>query len=488
MSDSATTRTGPSASASTAADELCFTPATELARLLREKQVSARELLEAHLDRIERVNPAINAIVTMDVDAARAEAARADETLASGHLLGVLHGLPAAHKDTHATGGMRTTSGSPTLAQHVPPEDELVVARMRTAGAVRVGKTNVPEFAAGSHTFNPVFGVTRNPYALDRSAGGSSGGAAAALAAGLVPVAEGSDMGGSLRNPAGFCNVVGLRPTPGRVPQHPAVNGFATLSVQGPMGRTVADVALSLAAMAGPDARVPISLQDEGSTFAPPLPGTLQNGLRVAWAPTLGGRVPVDAEVREQLAGVPEVFAGLGADVTEDCPDLDHADDVFGTLRAWLFELQLGEVARRHPDEVKQAIHWNVEKGRQLTGADVARAEAKHTRLYEKVVEFFERYDVLLAPTTQVVPFDIDQEYPTLVDGQQQESYLDWMRSCTLISATGAPALSVPAGFTSSGLPVGLQVIGPPRADRRVLEVGHVFEQATHFGARRPQL
>jgi amidase len=472
----------------TSADDLCFTPATELARMLRQREVSARELLEAHLDRIERVNPRINAIVTMDVDAARAEAARADEALAGGHTLGVLHGLPAAHKDTHATGGMRTTSGSPTLANHVPPKDELVVARMRAAGAVRVGKTNVPEFAAGSHTFNPVFGVTRNPYALDRSAGGSSGGASAALAAGLVSVAEGSDMGGSLRNPAAFCNVVGLRPTPGRVPQHPAVNGWSTLSVQGPMGRTVSDVALGLSAMAGPDPRVPISLQDEPSMFAPPLSGQLPVGLRVAWAPTLGGRVPVDAEVREQLAAVPEVFAGLGAEVTEDCPDLDLADDVFGTLRAWLFALQLGEVARRHPGQVKQAIHWNVEKGEGLSGADVALAEAKHTRLYEKVVEFFERYDVLLAPTTQVVPFDVDQEYPTLVDGQEQQSYLDWMRSCTLISATGAPALSVPAGFTPSGLPVGLQIVGPPRADRRVLEVGHVYEQATRFGDRRPQL
>jgi amidase len=482
------TESATKSSGTTTGDELCFTPATVLAGLLRDKKVSARELLEAHLDRIERVNPSINAIVTLDVEGARSQAARADEALARGQVLGVLHGLPAAHKDTHATGGMRTTSGSPTLADHVPPKDELVVARMRAAGAVRVGKTNVPEFAAGSHTFNPVFGVTRNPYALDRSAGGSSGGAAAALAAGLVPVAEGSDMGGSLRNPAAFCNVVGLRPTPGRVPQHPAVDGWSTLSVQGPMGRTVADVALGLSAIAGPDPRVPISLQDEPSTFASPLPDALPNGLRVAWAPTLGGRVPVDADVREQLARVPEVFEGLGARVSEDCPDLGYADEVFGTLRAWLFELQLGEVARRHPEQVKQAIHWNVEKGQQLSGADVARAEAKHTRLYEKVVEFFERYDVLLAPTTQVVPFDVDQEYPTLVDGQQQESYLDWMRSCTLISATGAPALSVPAGFTPSGLPVGLQIIGPPRADRRVLEVGHVFERATSYGERRPQL
>jgi amidase len=484
VSDSTSTATTPR---SQTGDELCFTPATELARMLREREVSARELLEAHLDRIERVNPTINAIVTLDVDGARAQAAHADEELAHGRVLGVLHGLPAAHKDTHATGGMRTTSGSPTLANHVPVNDELVVARMREAGAIRVGKTNVPEFAAGSHTFNPIFGVTRNPYALDRSAGGSSGGAAAALAAGLIPVAEGSDMGGSLRNPAAFCNVVGLRPTPGRVPRHPTADGVSTLSVQGPMGRTVADVALGLSALGGPDPRVPISLQDAPELFAPPLPDNLP-GLRVAWAPTLGGIIPVDAEVRERLAGVPEVFSGLGAQVTEDCPDLGYADEVFATLRAWLYALQLGEVVRRHPDQVKPAIHWNVEKGQKLSGADVAAAEAKHTRLHEKVVAFFERYDVLLAPTTQVVPFDVDTEYPTLVDGQEQENYVDWMRSCSLITATGTPALSVPAGFTPSGLPVGLQIIGAPRADRRVLEVGHVFEQATRYGERRPQL
>jgi amidase len=262
-------------------DDLCLRPATELAALVRAREVSARELLDAHLARIARLDPALNAIVTLDADGARAAADAADAALAAGRPVGPLHGLPVAHKDTHLTGGMRTTWGSPLFADHVPEDDELVVARLRAAGAIRVGKTNTPEFAAGSHTFNPVFGVTHNPYRHGLSAGGSSGGAAGALAAGLVPVAEGSDMGGSLRNPAAFCNVVGLRPTPGRVPTWPAPIGWSTLSVQGPMGRTVADVALQLSAIAGPDLRVPISLEGDGAGFAAPLPEDL-TGLRIA--------------------------------------------------------------------------------------------------------------------------------------------------------------------------------------------------------------
>lgn len=455
--------------------------------MVRAREVSARELLEAHLARIERVDPAVNAVVTVDAEGARAAADAADALLASGEPVGPLHGLPVAHKDTHATGGMRTTWGSPLHTDTVPLRDELVVARLRAAGAIRVGKTNVPEFAAGSHTFNPVFGVTHNPYRHGLSAGGSSGGAAAALAAGLVPVAEGSDMGGSLRNPAGFCNVVGLRPTPGRVPTWPAPIGWSQLSVQGPMGRTVADVALQLSVLAGPDPRVPISLGEPGAGFAAPLPDRL-DGLRVAWAPDLGERVTVDPAITAVLSASLGVFADLGAVVEEACPDLDGADEVFGTLRAWLFESSFGELGRRHPDEVKESIRWNAELGARLTGPDLARAEIAHTKLYERVVEFFGRYDVLLAPTTQVLPFPVELEYPTEIAGVHQENYLEWMRSCTIISATGCPALSVPGGFTGDGLPVGLQVIGPPRADRRVLEVGHAFEQATRFGERRPEL
>jgi amidase len=468
-------------------DDLCFRPATELAAMLRTRQISARELLDAHLDRIAAVDPSVNAIVTLDASGARAAADAADAALAAGEDVGPLHGLPVAHKDTHATGGMRTTWGSPLHADTVPLRDELVVARYREAGAVRLGKTNVPEFAAGSHTFNPLFGATHNPYRYGLSAGGSSGGAAAALAAGMVPLAEGSDMGGSLRNPAAFCNVVGLRPTPGRVPTWPAAMAWSQLSVQGPMGRTVADVALQLSVLAGPDPRVPISLGDDGAAFAAPLPERL-DGLRVAWAPDLGGRVTVDPAITAVLGASLPVFESLGAAVEEDCPRLDGADEVFGTLRAWLFDAAYSELGRRHPDKVKESIRWNAEQGAKLTGSELARAEAAHTKLYERMVAFFERFDVLIAPTTQVLPFPVEIEYPTEIAGVHQENYLEWMRSCTVISATGCPALSVPGGFTPDGLPVGLQIIAAPRAERTLLEVGHAFEQATRFGDRRPPL
>lgn len=461
--------------------------ARDQAAAVRRREISARELLELHLTRIAERNPQLNAIVSLDEDRARAGAAAADQALTSGAEVGPLHGLPFAVKDTHAVAGWRTTYGSPLYADHVPDRDELLVERIRRAGAVVIGKTNVPEFAAGSHTFNPVFGATHNPYRYGLSAGGSSGGAAAALAAGLVPLAEGSDMGGSLRNPAGFCNVVGLRPTPGRVPTWPASLGWSVLSVQGPMGRTVADVALQLSVLAGPDRRVPIALDDDGAGFATPLPERL-DGLRVAWAPDLGGRVKVEPAITRVLAAAVPVFEELGARVEEDCPDLSDADEVFGTLRAWLFDAAHAELIARHPEQVKESIRWNAEMGAKLSGSDVSRAEKAHTRLYERMVAFFDRYDVLLAPTTQVLPFPVETEYPTEIGGEPMDNYLEWMRSCTLISPTGCPALSVPGGFTDDDLPVGLQVIAAPRADRRVLEVGHAFERATRFGERRPPL
>jgi amidase len=461
------------------AEEICYLSARELARRVRERELSAREVTEAHLARIEAVNPRVNAIVTLTAERALAEADAADALLAAGAGPPPLLGLPVAHKDTHATAGVRTTSGSPLLADNVPVRDELVIERMRAAGTVMLGKTNVPEFAAGSHTFNPVFGTTRNPYDLSRSAGGSSGGAAAALAAGLLPLAEGSDMGGSLRNPASFCNVVGLRPSPGRVPTWPKEAAWATMGVQGPMARDVADAALLLSVLAGPDPRDPIALETPGSAFAVPLERDL-HGLR------LDGSVPFEPEVVAALEPAVKVFADLGCTVEEACPDLSGADEVFRVLRAWQFELGLGAVMDRHRDRIKPTVVANIEDGRRLTGPEVGRAEVLHTRLYHRVREFFERYDVLLAPVCQVLPFDADLEYPTEVAGEPMTSYVDWMRSAYLVSATGCPALSVPGGFTAGGLPVGLQVIGPHRADLAVLQAGYAFEQATGYGGRRP--
>jgi amidase len=464
---------------------VCFLAATDLAARLRSGQLSAREVTQAHLDRIERVNPSVNAVVSLRAEQALEDAALADERLARGEPVGPLHGIPMAFKDVHETAGIRTTYGSPLLADYVPERDELLIERIRGAGAIALGKTNVPEFAAGSHTVNPVFGLTRNPYHPGRSAGGSSGGAAAALACRMVPLADGSDMGGSLRNPASFCNVVGFRPSPGRVPTWPAALGWATLAVQGPMARTVTDAAFLLSVIAGPDSRAPLSLESPGATFAPPLE-VPPRGPRVAYSSDFGGGLPVESEVVQTVRRAAGTFAELGCEVTEACPDLSGADEVFRILRAWQFHLTFGDQVRTAPEALKATLVGNVEQGARLTGADLARAEVLHTELYHRVREFFTRYDVLLLPVSQVAPFPAEWEYPTAINGVAMADYLEWMRSAYYISATGCPALSVPAGFTEQGLPVGVQLVGPPRADLAVLRAGYLFEQATRFAEQHP--
>jgi len=444
---------------------------------VRRREISARELLELHLARIAERNPELNAIVSLDEQRARAGAAAADDHLARGLPVGPLHGLPYAVKDTHDVAGWRTTYGSPLFADHVPATDDLVVERIRRAGAVLVGKTNVPELAAGSHTFNRVFGVTRNPVDPSRSAGGSSGGAACALASGMVPLAEGSDMGGSLRNPASFCGVVGLRPSLGRVPTWPAANAWETTSVAGPMARTVGDLALLLSVMAGPDPRVPLALGDPGSAFAPPLHGTLA-GLRVAWTPDLGGAFDVDPAVVSVLEQAGQLLVGAGASVFADHPDLSLGEDTFRTLRAWHFQASYGELLREHPDDIKPSLADNIRAGAGLSGADVARAYQQRTTLADTMRRFFDGYDLLVLPTSQVPPFPVDQEYPTEVAGQPMATYLDWMRSAYLVTVTGCPAISVPAGHTPEGLPVGVQLVAPHGQDRRLLEVAAAYELA----------
>ncbi len=466
-------------------DDLCFLPAVTLARRLHEGDVSAREVLAAHLAQIEATNPAVNAIVTLATERAEAAAAEADERFARNEPLGSLHGLPIAHKDLALTAGLRTTFGSPIFADFVPTQDDLFVDRIRAAGAIVVGKTNTPELGAGSQTFNPVFGPTRNPYDLARTAGGSSGGAAAALASGMVPIADGSDLGGSLRNPASFCNVVGFRPSPGRVPSWPSLNSRERLAVDGPMGRTVQDAALLLSVMAGPDPRVPISLPDPGDGFAPPLDADVATPL-VAWAPSCGGAMPVDAEVAFAVDAARDAFASIGCRTQEAFPDLDGAREVFFTMRAHAFASNLGPLLDEHRDHMKATVVWNIEEGRKLTGTDLGAAERRWTTLTERVAVFFTTYDFLVMPVSQVAPFGVHLEFPTEVDGTPMATYLDWMESCWSITVTEHPAISVPCGFTDDGLPIGVQIVGRRGDDLGVLRLAYAYEQATQVSLRRP--
>jgi amidase len=465
-----------------------YSTARAMAAAVRAREISARELLDLHLDRIDATNPDVNAVVSLDVDRARDGAREADDRLARGDDVGPLHGLPFAFKDTHEVAGWRTTFGSPLRADYVPRRDELIVERIRRAGAVVIGKTNVPEWAAGSHTFNPVFGTTRNPYDLSRSAGGSSGGAAAALASGMVPLADGSDMGGSLRNPASFCNVVGLRPTLGRVPEWPTTNAWALLSTGGPMARNVDDLALLLSVIAGPSRRAPMSLETPGTAFAPPVTAADLGGLRVALSVDLGGVLQVDPAVADIVGAQGKVLEGLGATVDDDAPSLPSADQAFRTLRAWQFYTRFSRLVAHRPEGFKESLRQNIELGAGITGEDVARAYKQATSTMDRMRVFFESHDVLALPVSQVPPFSADIEYPTSIDGVEQSSYLDWMRSAYLITVTGSPAISVPAGFTEQGWPVGLQLITAPRTERRLLEVAKVFEQANGAGERRPGL
>ncbi|GLW12204.1 amidase [Microtetraspora sp. NBRC 13810] len=483
--------------------DLCDLTAVEMAALLRARDVRAVELTEAHLRRIEQVNGRVNAIVTLVADRALAEAAAADADLAAGRPRGPLHGLPVAHKDLVDTAGVRTTYGSPLFARHVPAQDALIVQRMRAAGAITLGKTNTPEFGTGSHTVNEVFGVTRNPYDTTRSAGGSSGGAAAALATGMVALADGSDMGGSLRNPASFCNVAGLRPTPGLVPSPSPTAAWYTLSVSGPMARTVGDLALLLSVIAGFDRASPLSLPGDGSRFAgplgPPETGSLETGsletgppetgaglagLRVAYSPDLGG-LPVDPDVAAVTAAAPAVFESLGARVERVDLDLSDAEDAFRVYRAWHYALSFGDLPQ---DRLGGNVRWNVARGLEVTGADLARAERLRSGLYQRMDAFWREYDLLLAPVSQVPPFPAEDPYVTSVAGVPMPDYLAWMRSAYWVSVLHAPAASVPCGFTPAGLPVGVQLVGPPFEDLAVLRAAAAFEAATGHGSRRPPL
>jgi amidase len=461
-----------------------FIPATELAAQIRRGEIGVAEYLQALLARIERINPQLNAIVTVQADAALAQAQAMDNDTPGAEQ--PLWGMPIAIKDLVLTEGIRTTFGSPIYADYIPAVDELFVTRLKRAGAIIIGKTNTPEFGAGSQTFNPVFGATRNPYALDRTCGGSSGGAAAALAAGLLPFADGSDLGGSLRNPASFCNVVGFRPSPGRVPNWPKQLSSEPWSVSGPMARSVDDAALLLSVMAGPDLRSPLSLPEPGATFRASLAGDAA-GVRFAFSEGFG-QFPVDAAVTDVVRAALPVFETIGGRVAEATPDLSDAAEIFSTFRAWLFATRFRDDYARHADQMKQTVRWNIEQGLKLTLDDVTAASIKHSALVGRVAEFFDNYDFLLCPAAQVPPFSLDQEWVTSINGIELPTYLDWMGVCWAITVTGCPAISVPAGFTADGLPVGIQIVGPRGRDLEVLRIARAFEQATGFAARRPLL
>ncbi|HEX5046875.1 MAG TPA: amidase [Gammaproteobacteria bacterium] len=470
----------------TESTDLRFAGARELAAAIAARRVSAVEVMRECLAQIDRIDGLVNAIPTrVPPDELLGEAEAADRAVARGERVGPLHGLPIAIKDLVLTRGIRTTFGSPLYKEFVPTSDELHVARCKSAGAIVIGKTNTPEFGAGSQTFNALFGATRNPYDPSKTCGGSSGGSAVALACGMVPLADGTDVGGSLRNPASFCNVVGLRPSPGRVPRL-AVRATDKLGVDGPLARSVADLALLLAVMAGPDARDPAALPEPGAAFLAPLERGFR-GVRLAWSERLG-RYPVERSVTAVCNAARGAFAALGCEIEDAEPDLDGVDELFQTWRAADYAALHGRTLERNRMLLKNTVIWNVERGLALTPADLERADAIKAALDARAARFFERYDFFALPVVQVAPFPIEIEWIREIDGTPLATYVDWMASCYAISCLGVPAISVPCGFTPDGLPIGLQLVGRPRCDFELLQLAHAFEQATGFGRVRPPI
>lgn len=474
------------ASAQQSTEPLNFQDVRTLTAMLRDREVSALEVMEAFLGQIEKINPRVNAIPTLRPrDELLDEARAADRALARGDSVGPLCGLPHAVKDLALTKGLRTTRGSRIYADLVPDTDALFVERLREAGAIIIGKTNVPEFGAGSQTFNEVFGATLNPYDLSKTCGGSSGGAAVALACGMVPLADGSDLGGSLRNPASFCNVVGFRPSPGRVPKL-STNAWSTLSVNGPMARSVSDLALLLSVMAGPDRRDPIALDEPGSTFLAPLERTF-SGTRIAWSRNLG-RYPVSPIVNQVCDAARPVFEALGCEIEDSEPNFSGVDEIFQTLRAWGYAEGRREELAEHRELMKDTVIWNAELGMNLTAREITGAETERTELFRRVTAHMETYEFLILPVSQVPPFPVENEWVREINGQAMETYIDWMGTVYAITCTGFPSISVPCGFTPEGLPIGLQIVGRHHRDFDVLRLAHAFEQQTGYARQRPPI
>jgi amidase len=466
-------------------DDLCFTPATRLAALIRSRKLSPLELTRAFLDRIERINPAFNAYCTVAAEQALAAARAATRALTRSATPGPLHGVPVSIKDLTPTRGIRTTWGSKIFADHVPDEDGLVVARLKAAGGIVLGKTNTPEFGAGANTFNAVFGATRNPWNPALTCGGSTGGGAVALATGMGPLAQGSDLGGSLRIPAAFCGVVGLRPSPGLVPVYPVPTAWDSLSVQGPMARTVGDLALMLTAMAGPDPRSPISYPVDVRTFTSAVRRPSLRGARIAWSADLGV-TPVDHEIARVASGATAVLGRLGARVDEAHPDFSGLLDIVLASRGFGMVARHQDKLPKWRDVMQENLVKNIDHGLGLRASDVARAEGLRTDLWHRVRRFQERYDYIVTPTTAVGPFPIEAVYPREINGVPMTNYIQWVLLTYAFTVVGLPAISVPCGFTRDGLPVGLQIVGRWRDDAGVLRAAAAFEAAAPWSHHRP--
>lgn len=467
------------------ATDLSFMTASELASAVRKKLLSPLEIVEALLARIEKINPKVNAYCTVAAEMALEAAKKAEADVTRGGELGPLLGVPVSIKDLTLTAGIRTTFGSKIFEHYIPDEDALIVQRLKAAGAIVVGKTNTPEFGAGANTYNAVFGATRNPWKLSHTCGGSSGGAAVALACGLGPLATGSDLGGSLRIPASFCGVVGFRTSPGLIPIYPSFLGWDTLSVNGPMARTVRDTALMLSVMAGQDDRSPISFPVEKRAFLSAVERPDIRGLKVAWSPDLR-LAPAEREVRSIAGAAAQRFAELGCTVEQAEPDLGKVREVIRVTRALRMVTLHADKVKNWRDRMNPNLVWNIEQGFPITAQQAGEAEMERTEIYHRVRKFFERYDLLLTPTVAVSPFPVEMDYPKEINGQAMTNYTDWFLLTYAISITGLPAISIPCGWTGEGFPVGLQIVGPRLAEMKVLRAAAAFEALAPWHDKKP--
>ena len=464
--------------------ELFKLTAREVVRLLRKEKVSPLELIDAALERIQETDGVVNALPTLCPERARAHAKRLTTGAPHNPPPGYLYGLPIAVKDLKDVAGVRSTKGSPIFADHIPEKSDYLVEIIEAKGGIVLAKSNTPEFGAGGNTFNEVFGKTRNPWDLSKACGGSSGGSAAALALGQVWLASGSDLGGSLRQPASFCSVVGLRPSPGRVASGPKILPFASLSVEGPMARNVGDLALFLDTQAGQHLGDPISIPASKVPYLQSVDHPVAPR-RVAFSPELGIAL-VNGEVREICESAARLFEGMGAVVEEACMDLGDAEETFQILRAAQFVAAYSDLLKHHRDQLKPEVIWNIEQGYKLTAREIAEAELARGALFHRAAQFFEMYDLLVCPTVSVPPFDVDLRYVNEINGVKMDNYMSWLLITFSISLSACPVISVPCGFTRGGLPVGLQMVGPRAREDLLLGAAALFEQAVGLADRVP--